>query len=274
MQKIMIACAVLSLGAGVSAQEGQRDGTRAESAMPLRPTVRVTIESDVMKDAPYSAEVVTDSVQMLADGNRIVRHTTARVYRDREGRTRRDADRPNGTAEITISDPVAQTSWVLDTDRRTARQLPNADVMSRGVTDAVSRALEASRLGKLQVLLNGQSRALTLTGAARDLRESSTQERLAPRLMEGLRVDGLRRTQTIAAGAIGNEQPIVVTTEEWTSPDLNVLVLSEHTDPRTGTSTYKLVNVSRAEPAASLFRVPAAYTVVTVGWGEPGTAPR
>src|SRR5205085_3538810 len=36
----------------------------------------------VVKGAPYSAEAVTESVQTLADGNRIVHKTTAQVYRD------------------------------------------------------------------------------------------------------------------------------------------------------------------------------------------------
>jgi len=103
--------------------------------------------------------------------------------------------------------------------------------------------------------------------------EQKAEERLARRTIEGVRVDGVRRTSTIAAGAIGNERAIVVTTEEWTSPELKVLVLSEHTDPRTGTSTYKLVNLKRTEPAASLFQVPADYTItqmpgVGVGRGE------
>src|SRR5690606_5706323 len=39
---------------------------------------------------PYSAEAVTETVQVLADGNRIVNTHRARVYRDSEGRTRRE----------------------------------------------------------------------------------------------------------------------------------------------------------------------------------------
>jgi hypothetical protein len=119
------------------------------------------------------------------------------------------------------------------------------------------------------VLLNGQPSTFVL-GAPGEQRDASTEEHLPARTIEGLRVDGIRRTQTIAAGAIGNERPIAVTTEEWTSPDLKALVLSEHTDPRTGTSTYKLVRVSRSEPAASLFQVPPDYAVMPSGRGERG----
>jgi len=129
-----------------------------------------------------------------------------------------------------------------------------------------------TRSQQLTVLVNGQPQTVAI-GSAGEARNPSTEERLAPRTIEGLRVDGVRRTQTIAAGSIGNDQPIVVTTEEWTSPDLKVLVLSEHNDPRSGTSTYKLVRVARTEPPASLFQVPADYTVVTSGrGGERGAA--
>jgi hypothetical protein len=214
---------------------------------------------------------------MLPDGTRISRHTVARVYRDSEGRTRRETDRPDGSTEISIHDPVAQTSWSLDSGRHTARQLPGAAVLA--VNDA--RALELRRLVEpLTVIVNGQPQAIALPpslarGSSAAVRTQSTEERLPPRTLEGLRVDGVRRTQTIAAGTIGNDRPIVITTEEWTSSELKVLVLSEHNDPRIGMSTYKLLKISRAEPAAALFQVPADYTVVTPGRvGERGAPGR
>jgi len=79
--------------------------------------------------------------------------------------------------------------------------------------------------------------------------------------IEGVAVDGRKTTTTIPAGTIGNEQPIVITSEEWRSPELNVLVMTKHADPRTGESTYRLQNIVRAEPDRSLFMVPADYTV-------------
>ncbi len=48
-----------------------------------------------VKGAPYSGNAVTDTTQTLADGNRIVNHTTAAVYRDGEGRERREQSIPN-----------------------------------------------------------------------------------------------------------------------------------------------------------------------------------
>ena len=113
----------------------------------------------------------------------------------------------------------------------------------------------------------GVNGGFVLTGSPND---QFNEEKLSPKTIEGLRVDGVRKTTTIAAGAIGNERPIVVTSDQWTSPDLKVVVLSESNDPRTGTSTYKLVNVKRGDPAPSLFQVPADYTIQQVQIGGRG----
>ena len=81
---------------------------------------------------------------------------------------------------------------------------------------------------------------------------------------------GTRPTTVIPAGAIGNDQTIRIVTEEWFSPDLQVLVLTKHSDPRSGDTTYALSGIVRAEPDRSLFEVPAAYTPpVTRRGGNP-----
>ena len=67
---------------------------------------------------------------------------------------------------------------------------------------------------------------------------------------------------SIAAGTIGNEQAIDVSTESWYSPALKAVVLRKRSDPRFGEITYRLVNISLDEPDASLFRVPDGYRIV------------
>ncbi len=42
---------------------------------------------------------------------------------------------------------------------------------------------------------------------------------------------------------------------------LKLLVMSKSSDPRMGETTYKLTNLSRAEPDPALFQIPADYTV-------------
>jgi hypothetical protein len=94
------------------------------------------------------------------------------------------------------------------------------------------------------------------------------EEPLPNKSIENLLCTGVRRTTTIAKGAIGNEQPIKIVSEEWTSIDLQVLVLTDLNDPRTGHSTYKLTNVRRADPDLSLFKVPADYAITRAGGGR------
>ena len=103
---------------------------------------------------------------------------------------------------------------------------------------------------------------------------------LGERTIEGLKVTGSRREFTIDAGAVGNEQPMVVSTEQWFSPDLGVVVASSHHDPMIGDTNYKLTQISRAEPDASLFKIPADFTrqdIAPVNFKlqklEPGAAP-
>src|SRR5262245_5331838 len=61
------------------------------------------IQGPLVKNAPYAAEAVTETTQRLFDGNTIVNKTTAKQYRDSEGRERRE----ESTGPILITDPVA-----------------------------------------------------------------------------------------------------------------------------------------------------------------------
>ncbi len=75
-----------------------------------------------------------------------------------------------------------------------------------------------------------------------------TKEQLGTKAVNGLQAEGVRVTRTIPAGAIGNDKPIEVVTERWYSPDLQIAVMTMHTDPMMGTVTTKLVNVTRGDP--------------------------
>jgi hypothetical protein len=80
--------------------------------------------------------------------------------------------------------------------------------------------------------------------------------------MEGVLVQGQRTTTVYPEGFFGNDRPITTVNETWTSPDLKIMVLSKTSDPRSGESTTRLTNISRAEPDPSLFQVPPDYQIV------------
>lgn len=85
----------------------------------------------MVKDAPFSAEAVSESVQTLADGNRIVRSGTTKLYRNSEGRFRREFSGSSGStfggtyftygSGISILDPVVGQRLMLEPTLRTVR---------------------------------------------------------------------------------------------------------------------------------------------------------
>ena len=89
-------------------------------------------EGKVVKNAPYSAEGVTDNTRSLADGTKVSQQSKSKVYRDNEGRTRREqtlaaigdwsaAGAPPTT--VTISNPVAGEAYILDAKEKVARKI-------------------------------------------------------------------------------------------------------------------------------------------------------
>jgi predicted secreted protein len=198
----------------------------------------------VVTGAPYSADVSNSVVQTLSDGNSIQRSTTGHVARDAQGRTYSQETitggmlARNGPTTITfISDPVAGYTYVLNANTKVAMR----------------RALKAPP-AKPEQTANGQppSHPVPPNVMAVDL---------GTQIVNGVSATGKSITRTVPAGEMGNAQPIISTSEVWYAPSLQVVVSSKRTDPRTGTATYALTNIQAAVPAATLFQVPADYTI-------------
>ena len=323
---------LVSLPALAQDEAARRAATEVAARVPFEKTI---------KGAPYTAETLIEGTQALADGNRIHRKTTGRVYRDGEGRSRREEDRPNGTTSISIVDPIGGFSYSLDTQNKIAWRTPvgvggaimgkieaaqQPAVVTRRVepvrttnpdgsvtlsnkvefvetTRAEAEKMEAEKRARVAGAQDAQSKAAAVEQArtAAEYEKEKVEVRaaggggrggargggggfggavVAPtmrggrggettplehKVLDGLSVEGRKTTTVIPAGQIGNEQPITITSEEWRSPDLNVLVMTRHADPRSGESIYRLTNVIRAEPDPSLFMVPPDYTVKDTG---------
>ena len=103
-------------------------------------------------------------------------------------------------------------------------------------------------------------------GAFTDMKwaAKATMRELGSKDIDGVRAEGKLRSYEIPAGEVGNRNAIVVSDETWFSPELQITVLSKHSDPRSGDNVYRLTALKREEPAASLFVVPAEYTVKDV----------
>ena len=279
-------------------------GGRARGALEIRTTT----------GAPYAAEAITEFTQVLGDGNRITRKSVTRIFRDGEGRTRREQVTTTAEGEsvsISIVDPVAGKSFVLDPKARTAvpagvvMYSPSASApagagggggggggrggaVGRGAgsaagggggsatgggggggvlapaTTADAQRREAERTARVDQTEN----SITAASADKITHEriatgggTSTTENLGQQIVEGVMAEGSRTTMVIPAGGVGNAEPITVLSERWYAPDLQVLLMTRHSDPRTGETVYRLTNIVRGEPDRSLFEVPADYTI-------------
>ena len=234
-------------------------------------TVSGRMGGSLVKGAPYSATITNESIETLADGNRIVQNSTGTTARDSQGRTRQDTPLPtigNLSAEnaphiVMVMDPVAQVSYSLNLTDKTAQKISMPSAASGAGPATATRMFVARSAGSSSSdappppLPPPGAIAMTKVGGE-DHVEANTED-LGTQTIEGLLVTGVRTTRTIPAGEIGNEKPITSVTEVWTSPDLKVIVYSKRTDPRMGEQTYKLTNIVRAEPDASLFAVPADF---------------
>jgi hypothetical protein len=241
------------------------------------------VEKGPVVGAPYSAQSTTERVQMLADGNRIEQTTTADVARDSQGRVRNErvlsgvsTSQGEPPRLITIEDPVAGVTYTLDANTKTAFSFPAHKVRTFAKGDG-GPALQVRDGGPgLQVQVSGadvggfttSARIETMAKGNHPSDENVVKTDLGMQDIEGVLAQGTRITKTIRAGEIGNEQPIVITTETWYSPDLKVLVMSKSSDPRIGETTYQLTNIQRSEPSPSLFQVPGDYVVKTAEAGH------
>ena len=263
-----------------------------------------SFDGKLVKGAPYSAQALTETIQVLGDGNRIVNKSTASVYRDSEGRTRREqslraigpfANANEPQTSIVINDPVSGNSYVLDDRNHSARKMamrrfefkvpapgePGDKAPTIAVAQATTKARTApdSTSDVIINMLPGTGGWAT-TGIRTEYQASTATARkanvesLGKQNIEGVEAEGTRTTFTIPAGEIGNERPIDVVNERWYSPALQTVVMTKHSDPRFGETTYRLTNIDRSEPPASLFEVPADYNIIKggpgIGFGEGG----
>jgi hypothetical protein len=225
-----------------------------------------------VKGAPYSADQTTTTTQTLADGNRIVQTSTAKVYRDEQGRSRVEQSLGSigtlASAEkhtlIMIDDPVAGVRYNLQPEIHSAQKMATVGPPPPPLPpDGDKLRAEKVAHEKTQIFFSTASGHEGTGGMVTFVSDSpgvkTADENLGTQTMEGLSVTGTRTTITIPAGGEGNELPMQIVDERWYSPDLQTNIKTIHTDPRMGQTVFTVSNVSRANPDPSLFQVPADY---------------
>lgn len=247
---------------------------------------------EAIKNAPFSGELLNECTQTLADGNRISQQTSSMIYRDGQGRIRREIsvktyDRINGgyreNKTIQVSDQFSGQNFTLNPQNHTAitstaRPMNIPTVPNNAPLGDKTGAPNAQTARILPVPIASLSMGSPDASCGSGLRMLSPQagavetknESLGSQLVEGIAANGIRIIKTIPAGLIGNENPIEITYERWRSNELHIDVLIKSVDPRFGESTQRMTNINLGEPDASLFEIPQDYTVNSLG-SRPAT---
>jgi len=207
-------------------------------------------DGKVVTGAPFSAIAVSETSQTLPDGNHIARKTQTNVFRDGQGRVRREitlsgygpmAGSEQPKSFVIINDPMAHATFMLHPDQKTAEKIERPFARMNGPMNEAMREKKELRQEQNNANLK--------------------REDLGTQTIAGVTAQGTRVIKTIPAGQIGNEKPITIVHESWYSNDLQTVVMSKRTDPWSGETTYSLTNIQRAEPDAALFAVPSDYAV-------------
>jgi hypothetical protein len=210
----------------------------------------------VVTGVPFSAVAVTQMTHTLADGNKITRTIQSNVYRDSQGRVRREVTLPpmgpfanagQSKSLVVIHDPVAGANFVIHSDTKTVEQLPTR---KHGAGNEPGNGPNAANKQKFEARMEQAIAEGTLK-----------KEDLGTQTIAGVLAQGTRITRTIPAGQIGNEKPLTIVSEHWYSNDLQMMVMSKRSDPRFGETVHTVTGIQRTEPAAALFAVPPDYTV-------------
>lgn len=287
---------------------------------------------------PMVAEFVTEHRQNFADGNRILLSTASFIYRDAQGRVRRESQLSvpglppgvsasstfitivdhqlgygyvlnpqemiahryelNGAGSSYVARLSAQSSALLGSDpKQQAGSGTGARAASATSTNSTSWHLHMFPSHRGHAAADGQAASSAVEGASapgavggngsNQFRSNASgetgnvgstamrfsqpfpatpnpvrTENLGEENILGFKVQGTRVITTLPAGQIGNDRPIEIVSEQWFSPELEVVMRSMHRDPWAGEFTTTVTRVSRGEQPASLFRVPSAYKVI------------
>jgi hypothetical protein len=273
---VLLAIAVLTASGQVPQKAEPLAGSAVMLAPPKGGMVTMHLE-DAMDDAPvkgtpFCATITIEHTQSFVDGNRIHTSDDSTLCRDSEGRTRREASlnllgaNPERLAPklITIVDPVAHVRYMLDPENKVAHKMKLA---SSSLAGGSGDPLKGEHTYFYQKVGSPGPAAPPADVLFRKIGGDSdepvpTTEDLGDQTINGLRASGTRMTTKIASGKMGNDKPIIVTSERWYSPDLKATVMTKHNDPWAGELKTEFNSVNTSEPDPSLFTVPGDYRIV------------
>lgn len=234
---------------------------------------------------PYTAEFKTTSVQTLANGATITHETTSAEARDSQGRTMNSTQQVQFAAGVpsftfvNINDPVENTQiqWDSQQKKATITKMPPKDQRSGCWADNEGHIRMSFGPRNVQSTITQAAAGAGLVHAATlpapvpmqtPRMPQPNREDLGTETIQGLEAHGERWTTTMPAGQIGNDKPLVTTTETWISRDFGLIVRTIRDDPQMGKNTRELVSFTPGEPDLAVFQPPQDYEVVTIEMHE------
>jgi hypothetical protein len=192
---------------------------------------------------PISGTETRRTTQTLSDGTVVDHSEVSHFYRDSAGRMR--AESPD---RVEIFDPVSHMEYDLSPKKKTYRTFP----ISSSATSISVAVVGGTSVTSVSSDTPGSHRS-----------SSAATEDLGRQMINGVMAKGSRVTNTVPAGAFGNNRDIKVVNERWYSEDLQLLVKSSNNDPRFGLNVYELTNIDQSAPSPSLFEPPSGYTLTS-----------
>lgn len=219
----------------------------------------------------YSATVKSRFEQKLGDGSYVRGYAVTQEARDSAGRTfsefaqncRRDE---KGVAQlslnVTVFDPTTKSSMNWQVNSPYIEKVVHVYHQPPPPAPLSAEKLAARRQVE-------QARAQLTPCPVPTAGDGD----LGTRMIAGVEAQGRRTTRTIPAGEEGNELPLVITNERWTSKEFGLVLMGISDDPRRGRFTYEVEELTVGEPDASLFAPPAGYKIVDLQAADGAAKP-
>ncbi len=219
-----------------------------------------------VRNQPYSATFESETVRRAPDGTSNTSQTVTRVWRDANGRTRREQifyptgaipSATDAAQSVVIFDPAAGWGYALNQANRTAQRhrLPATLPLGTLFDNQVPLLVKILRQENPAAGTPPQSFTLAAPLALP----------LGIQTINGVAATGRRVTLRLPAGAVGNQAAVDAVYETWIAADLQMLVKAVVGNPASGTHTFQLKTISRANPAPGLFAVPSDYATSEMG---------
>ena len=277
--KLLFGTLILGTAASVFAQEAP---VRRQAV--VTGTAGIAVSGNT-KNNPFTADERGETVKTLPDGNRIVQSWTGKMARNSQGKIRRDITSGNGAdlnsrpfifggaidqgTAVAIGAGEGNKIWTKQGEGEGTATYTVVAPRAEGenkisivtttenveeVRSVVIAKMDSAPLAEGSGLSgNSASGQVLLPKQADNSKIQTRKESLGTRDFNGVQAEGVRVITTFAAGAVGNENEIEVTSETWFSKELGVVVYLKRSDPRIGETTYQMTNITRAEPDPSLF---------------------